>query len=316
MDGTIGPTLDMSMWRGRVDDADGPRAVRWHQQVQPLTPESQPGVALLGFTCDEGVRRNQGRIGAAAGPRALRRALVNLAWHQEFAVYEAGDVNCPGTNLETAQVELARAVSAVLAGGHRALVFGGGHETALGTYVGIERAVPRDVTIGVINLDAHFDLRGGGRATSGTPFTQIALWCEENNHPFRYLCLGVAEPANTAALFDRARELGAEWRLDTDLTPGKLDESLAVVEAFAGSVDLLHLSIDLDVLPAAVMPAVSAPAARGVPLDVVEAVVAAVQRTGKVAAVDIVELNPAYDVDDQGARVAARLAWLVARGWT
>ena len=36
-------------------------------------------VALAGFACDAGVARNQGRIGAAKGPRALRKALAPLA---------------------------------------------------------------------------------------------------------------------------------------------------------------------------------------------------------------------------------------------
>src|SRR5207302_3091875 len=127
----------------------------------------------------------------------------------------------------------------------------------------------------VVNIDAHFDLRIDERGTSGTPFYQIAGWCQEHGQPFRYLCLGVAVPSNTVALFERAEQLGANWRLDTDLDPWRLAEPLAAVESFAAGVDAIHLSIDLDVLPAAVMPAVSAPAARGVPLESVEASAAA-----------------------------------------
>ena len=48
----------MSVWTGRVDEADGPRALRWHQMVQPLAADSPPGIVLIGFACDEGVRRN------------------------------------------------------------------------------------------------------------------------------------------------------------------------------------------------------------------------------------------------------------------
>ena len=61
------------------------------------------------------------------------------------------------------------------------------------------------------------------------------------------------------------------------------------------------------------MPAVSAPAARGVALELVESVIDAVRATGKLALADIVELNPAFDQDGRGARTAARLAWRVAR---
>src|ERR687884_322191 len=45
----------------------------------------------------------------------------------------------------------------------------GGHETAYGHYLGYVRA---GRPVGIINLDAHLDLRPveGGRGNSGTPF--------------------------------------------------------------------------------------------------------------------------------------------------
>ena len=53
----------------------------WHNKVQPWQAGSEPGVVLLGFACDEGVRRNKGRVGAAAAPLAVRKLLANTAWH-------------------------------------------------------------------------------------------------------------------------------------------------------------------------------------------------------------------------------------------
>ena len=68
--------LNLDAWSGRVDpEADSPR---WHQRIQALSVDSQPGLALLGFACDEGVRRNGGRAGAAEGPPAIRAALARL----------------------------------------------------------------------------------------------------------------------------------------------------------------------------------------------------------------------------------------------
>ncbi|HRE30467.1 MAG TPA: hypothetical protein PLD88_00700, partial [Candidatus Berkiella sp.] len=67
-----------SDWEGRVDPAE-PFA-RFYQAVKcksleaffmSLLPTEQPTVVLLGFACDEGIRRNQGRIGAACAPKAL-----------------------------------------------------------------------------------------------------------------------------------------------------------------------------------------------------------------------------------------------------
>lgn len=299
-------------WQGRVDAEEGPDALRWHQVVCPYEPDLPPGVALLGFACDEGVRRNQGRPGAAKGPRALRQALGNLAWHGGAPLWDAGDVACVGEELEAAQERLAAEVRTLVEAGHRPLVLGGGHETAWGSFLGLATARP-DRRIGIVNLDAHFDLRRGAEPSSGTPFAQAAEFCERARIPFDYLCIGIAEPANTLALFRQARELGVRFWLDEEVRDAALPEIVGAIAVFAARVDALHLSLDLDVLPAAVMPAVSAPAARGVGLAHVEALIEAVRATGKLALADVVELNPCHDPDGRGARTAARLVWRLAK---
>jgi formiminoglutamase len=73
--------IDMSVWQGRQDPEDGELALRWHDRVQPWQGNREPGVVLLGFACDEGVRRNKGRVGAAGAPLAVRKLLANTAWH-------------------------------------------------------------------------------------------------------------------------------------------------------------------------------------------------------------------------------------------
>jgi formiminoglutamase len=306
------PTPDMSIWTGRVDHADGPRALRWHQMVRPHAPDSPPGIVLIGFACDEGVRRNGGRVGAKDGPNVIRKALANLAWHQEQAVYDAGDVRCDDGAMEGAQSRLAEVVAESIRSGHRPLILGGGHEAAWGTFQGIAAAKP-DATIGVINIDAHLDLRADEPGNSGTPFNQMAKWCAANDRPFLYLPVGIATTSNTLALFDKAKELGVDVVNDLDCRTG--GQAYDRCDTFARSTDAIYLSIDLDVLPGSVMPAVSSPAAGGVPLDAVESLIGVILDTGLVVAVDVVELNPRFDVDGQGARVAARIAYKVATEW-
>jgi formiminoglutamase len=309
----------MRVWTGRVDTADGPSAARWHQKVQLLKPESAPGVALVGFACDEGIRRNQGRVGAVGGPRAIRAELAGLSWqHEHPPVYDTGDVVCTDGNLEAAQDRLSQAVHDAIFARQRPLVLGGGHEAAWGSHNGLLRAVQEidpNMKIGIINIDAHFDLRADTPGNSGTSFAQIAGLYREADRTFRYMCLGVSEPANTVALVDRALRFDTVWRPDVELDPWQLDEPLTAVRDFAKTVDVIHFSIDLDVLSAAVMPAVSAPAARGVPLASVETIIAAVLKTRKVALTDLVELSPPFDIDGHGARTAARLVWLIAKRW-
>ncbi|CTQ05747.1 hypothetical protein BN1200_1260001 [Klebsiella variicola] len=71
-----------SLWQGRDDSAEAPNALRLFQTIaraERFAPQEMPGdIALLGFACDEGVRRNKGRTGAGHGPEALRRALANM----------------------------------------------------------------------------------------------------------------------------------------------------------------------------------------------------------------------------------------------
>lgn len=306
---------DSAIWRGRIDSEESGDTARWHQHVKPWGPGCGRGVALVGFACDVGVRRNHGRAGAAGGPAAIRRALANLAWHRTGAVWDAGDVTVDetGDDLEGGQLTLAHLVGDLLRDGHRVIALGGGHEIAYASFLGLETHVASaGGLIGVVNVDAHFDLRAGTRATSGTPFRQIAERFADGR-TFRYLCLGIDENANTRALFDTAQRLGAEWRRDVDMGSGRYDQTLAQLTSFVRGVDRVHLSIDLDVLPSAVAPGVSAPAARGVSLELVELIVGEVAAGGKLAIADIAECNPALDVDGRTARVAARLVVELSR---
>ena len=308
-------TPDMKQWQGRVDAAEGELGKRWHQVVQPFTEGGHGrGVALVGFSCDAGIERNHGRTGARKGPAALRAALGNMPVHRCKDIADAGDVVCEPTGqsdgLEEAQQALAGVIDGILAGGRLPFALGGGHEIAWASFSGLARHLARreqSPRIGVINLDAHFDLRMADRASSGTPFRQIAEDCQARGWKFNYCCLGISRFANTDALFERARRFGVHWRLDEEMTSSRIQSTLDLVQAFIGQVDHVYFTTCLDVLPAYIAPGVSAPAPRGVELDVVEQVIDAVAGSGKLRLADIAELNPAFDIDQRTARVAARL---------
>ncbi|MCE9850255.1 formimidoylglutamase [Aeromonas allosaccharophila] len=306
--------VDMSLWQGRQDPEDGELALRWHDKVQPWQADSEPGVVLLGFACDEGVRRNKGRIGAAGAPQAVRKLLANTAWHLNRPVYDGGDVSCPDGDLDAAHGRLAERVAAALDLGHFPLVLGGGHEVAFGSWSGLNRHLGGSGKVGIINFDAHFDLRmKHEQASSGTPFFQIAEQCAAQGTPFHYACLGVAETANTQALFARADELGVWYVKDEAMNERALPTLQSGLDAFIADCDHLYLTIDLDVLPGAVMPGVSAPAARGVELAVIEPLIAHIRASGKLRLADLAEYNPTLDQDNRSARVAARLVHLLTR---
>ncbi|HJV79976.1 formimidoylglutamase [Noviherbaspirillum sp.] len=311
---------DMTLWQGRIDDAEGEAGKRWHQIVRPLQDaKDEGGITLLGFACDAGVARNHGRSGARQGPAALRAMLGNMPVRRCRSIADAGDVVCVANGnddgLESAQQELSAAVADLLARGKLPIVMGGGHEMAFGSFGGLARhlaareAMPR---IGIINLDAHFDLRMADRATSGTPFRQIAEHCQAKGWPFHYCVLGISDFGNTQALFDRARALSVRWMLDEELHVANLGKVQKTLSDFMAEVDHVYFTICLDVLPAAVAPGVSAPATRGVPLEVVEPVINLVAASGKLRLADMAELNPGLDIDKRTARVAARLLARIA----
>jgi formiminoglutamase len=216
--------------------------------------------------------------------------------------------------MEGAQSRLAEVVANVVRTGHRPLILGGGHETAWGTFQGIVAAKP-DASVGVINIDAHLDLRADEPGNSGTPFNQIAAWCAAHGRPCPYLCIGVAQPSNTAASFERLGRLGGGIIPDTAFVSWEREKPYNFIDLFTHRFEQIHLSVDFDVLTAATMPAVSAPAVRGIQLEAVEAILQRILVTNKVAAVDLVELNPAYDIDTRGTRVAAGLVYRTAYLW-
>jgi formiminoglutamase len=267
--------------------------------------------AILGFACDVGVRRNQGRPGAHEGPNALRTALANLAAPPDAqAIVDCGDVAALGDALEEAQDALSTRITTALAAHERVIVFGGGHETAFASYRGLRANVP-DARIGILNLDAHLDIRaiGPSGATSGTPFAQIHDWDPSR---FDYLCAGIAREANTQALITRAEAWDVGMVEDRALieNPSSAD---AAIDALIGRNDVLYLTICLDVFAHFQAPGVSAPAARGVPFPTIERIVsrclqAAARGDIALPLADIVELSPPHDRAGMTARTAAFLA--------
>ena len=291
---------------GRSDPEDGALAKR----VFNLTQDDATR-AILGFACEAGVRRNKGRTGAKEAPDAIRRALAGLAAPKDFKpICDLGNVVVDDDALETGQSLLAVQIAKALPNHERIIVLGGGHETAFASYSGLRAAHP-DAAIGIINLDAHLDLRNLGEAgaSSGTPFNQIY---HLNPEAFDYLCLGVADEANTQALFARARNWNVNIVSDKALNTDPYAAE-AQIQAIASRSDIIYLTIDIDLMPHYQAPGVSAPAARGVSFSTVEIIIeqvlsACAKHNADLPLADIVEVSPPHDIDNMTAKSAAILA--------
>lgn len=305
-------SLDRSIWQGRLDPEAN--SDRWHQRIQPVNEATTPGFALLGMVSDAGVSRNEGRPGAQDGPDAIRRALANLAWHRQGPAYDAGDVVCgddtAGGAMERAQDALAERAGLLLDAGHLPMILGGGHDMAFANWQAVARHLNQSSEsprVGIINLDAHFDLRDPQHGpSSGTPFAQIADDCAQRDWPFLYACFGISRANNTAALYRRAQQLDVRVHEDRAFQANAIDAVVDDLQRFIADCDHLYLSFDLDVLPACEAPGVSAPAARGVSFAQLEPLIDIIRDSDKLRLADVAELNPHHDIDQRTARVAAR----------
>lgn len=292
-------------------DHDDPRlgdAVhRWQYGPMELRP-GQP--VVLGFPCDEGVRRNGGRPGAALAPEAIRRLLYRLtSWDvpcntdlAALTAVDAGDIRAGP--LEESQVRLGEVIGGVLQNQAVPIVLGGGHETAFGQFLGFAEA---GLDCAVINIDAHLDVRPyplGGH--SGSPFRQAMEHARRPVRDGRYVVIGAQRQsvARIHAAFMKRHNQPIHW-----LNPRRPEEAIDILGAEMrrlreGGAAIL-LTIDADAFRQADVPGVSAPGPLGLPGWLGPEIAQLAGAEPGVRSLSVVEVNPTLDRDDQTARWAA-----------
>ncbi|GLR19104.1 formimidoylglutamase [Portibacter lacus] len=300
-----------SQWKGRITrEEDG---IQYYYQAIEIVDvhesiESDGNqIALLGYACEEGVRRNQGRIGSFDGPKSFRAKLSKLAFHHsDIKLLDAGDVSCVNGALEVCQNTFAAVTSSLIQKKIFPIAIGGGHDIAYGHFKGIYNAIKDSDKhkIGVINFDAHFDLRPiESKPNSGTPFKQIL----DKYESAEYFVIGIQKSSNPKSLFEIADEKGVGYILNHDAVLQKLAEVKAKLSPFLERNDYLYISIDLDGFTSAVAPGVSAPSPLGFSPFFVQEVLSFLFQSGKVISCDLAELNPRFDVDGLTAKLTAIL---------
>lgn len=307
-------------WQGRLDSPDKSCFFQIIQYLDFVSgtqyhfkkvTKEVPQFALVGFCCDEGIKRNQGRLGSAQGPQILRETLARLPIPKhDFVCYDAGDVICPDGNLESAQKKLGEIVFALLQNQITPIVLGGGHELAFGHYQGIESHLIKsraEKNLGILNFDAHFDMRpllANDLGSSGTPFLQIAQSHEKQNRRFDYNCFGIQKMGNLSHLFETAEKHQANVFLAEDIHQSQISDHLKFTDDVIQRNDFVYLSLCLDVFSCAHAPGVSAPQALGLtPWQVIPSVRKLAQ-SGKVISYDMAEFSPQYDQDHHTAKLA------------
>lgn len=272
-----------------------------------------PVFSLLGFPCDEGVRRNAGRPGAALAPDKIREALFKLTPDAEqpqaftkliSSANDLGNLAVSG-NLEDDQKLLGEIVAALLSSGTIPIILGGGHETSFGHFLGYVQAGKR---VHIINIDSHPDVREliDGKGHSGSPFRQAL------EHPSKacvaYAVYGLAPHSCAAAHREYLENNHCEYIWRDGLSGQEFSR------VFSALKETTLFSLDLDALDQIYAPGVSAPAALGMSLELWLHACELGGASPMIRSLDLVELNPNFDSDGRSARVAALGIWHFLKG--
>ncbi|GAA0438951.1 formimidoylglutamase [Lentibacillus halophilus] len=296
-------SADSRYWTGRIDDQHHIDAFRMHQVIKLIDvnklPSFESGFTFIGFKSDEGVKRNKGRTGARKAPNDLRKALASLPFmlDSDTKLIDAGNVACVDDQLEAAQEELGATIPLIYQSGLTPVILGGGHETLYGHYLGARQFIGAEQSLGIINIDAHFDMRDEPFRSSGTMFKQIM----ENDPNAGYLCLGIQEFGNTKALFNTADYYNCQYILQEDVAANHFNDTFQTIQAFAESYDHVIVTFCTDSIAANAAPGVSAPSPFGLDPKVVRTVLRYSLGQSNVLSFDIAEVNP--DVDENGKTV-------------
>ena len=112
------------------------------------------------------------------------------------------------------------------------------------------REVYSDASIGIINIDAHFDTRPDEPPTSGTMFREIL----DNDENVDYLVLGLAQGGNTRALYDYAKDNNIIYVYADELLHQVSPTIKDKIERFIHDHDTIMFTICMDVIDSAFAP--------------------------------------------------------------
>jgi arginase len=288
-------------------------------------------IDIIGVPIDLGADRR----GVDMGPSAIRyanlhRELQKSGWdfsdkgNLEVPIAEMCNISEPNLKYIDCIIPMARraagAVATCIQQGHFPLVLGGDHSIALGSI----RGATRNKKIGVIWVDAHADFNTPETTPSGNihgmPLAALCglgdprlvrLWGEADVVP-------VLDPSRVAVIGARDLDEGEKKNLRQAgvMVMGMehidrigmfqvMEKALARVSK---DVDGIYLSFDVDSLDPRHAPGVGTPVTGGLTYREAHLACEMVAETGKLMGMDLVEVNPILDVQNQTAALAVELA--------
>jgi arginase len=291
---------------------------------------SKQTIALVGAPTDIGA----GHRGASMGPEALRVAQIRERLERRgFEVADRGNLHGPHNPWQPPTdgyrhlPEVAAwnqavhdAIHGELAQGHLPVMLGGDHCLAIGSISAVARHCrEQGRKLRVLWLDAHTDFNTALATPTGN-IHGMPVACLCGNGPDALTGVGGHVPATTPDVFRQigirsvdepekklVREFGMDVfdmrHIDEVGMKRTMEEALAGVDADTH----LHVSFDVDFLDPSIAPGVGTTVRGGPNYREAQLCMEMIADTGRLASLDIVELNPAFDKRNATAKLAVDL---------
>jgi len=287
-------------------------------------------ISLIGAPTDIGA----GHRGASMGPEALRVAGIGEALIERgFAVLDTGNLSGPVNpwtppdfgyrhlqQVKAWNEAVYAAVYAELYVDRLPILLGGDHCLAIGSISAVARhAQERGKKLKVLWLDAHADFNTSSITPSGNVHG-MPVACLFGMGPAALTELGGPSPRlkshQIAQIGIRSVDSGEKKLVHDhglDIYDMRYIDEVGVKRALEEALDgvddntHLHVSFDVDFLDPAIAPGVGTTVQGGPDYREAQLVMEMIYDSGLMASLDIVELNPAYDVRNQTALLVVDL---------
>jgi len=264
-------------------------------------------IVILGCPQDEGVRRNNGRAGAADAPDAIRDQFYRLTpFNIKRRLFDLGNVDVSGS-LEEIHDRQTGVVKKVLADGKRLIILGGGNDISYADGRAIAEVFGPEWWIGV-NIDSHLDVRIAEQRNSGTPYRQLLE--EKLLLPTYFYEAGYQTHYCSPIYYDYIRELGVN-RISLELLRSRSEADMELKESikqkFIGHSSSLNtfFGFDMDAVRMADAPGTSAPSPLGLKaLEFIQLVKYAAS-LANTKIIEFTEVNPKFDQDNRTTKLVA-----------
>lgn len=228
-------------------------------------------IALLGIPFDTAV---MGRRGCKFGPKAVRDALVfsdlynpglDMDLSTDISVADFGDVDVMQTDVLATHARVEAVVTEIYKTGATPVIIGGDHSLAYPDIKALINSI--DSKVGVINIDAHLDVRIShhNEISSGTPFRRLIEEVKERQlDPKNFVEFGINGWLNSRFYMDYCREKGIKVITAREIHKRGVEDTVAeALERAGDGTEAIFLSVDIDGLDVSCAPGTCAPNAGG-----------------------------------------------------